>query len=292
MSGTETTNPQGKVLAAIDESTYTESVCRHAAWAATQLAAPLELVHVLDRDRDLRSPAVDLTGNLVLGTSEALLAELAELDEKRGRLAQERGRLLLEQGRNFASQGGVDATVRLRHGGLVDTLTALEDEVRLFVLGKRGENADFAKGHLGSQLERVARAASRPLLVAARGYRPLRRALIAFDGSDTTRKAVDIVASSPLFTGLELQLVMVADDDAEVAQLEWARQRLHQAGRPVEVARLAGNPDEVISERVDQAGIDLLVMGAYGRSRIRQLIVGSTTTAMLRSCRIPVLLVR
>lgn len=290
MSAIETSNPHGKVLAAIDESIYTESVCRHAAWAAMQLGAPLELVHVLDRD--LRSPAVDLTGNLVLGTSEALLAELAELDEKRARLAQERGRLLLEQARNFAAQGGADATARLRHGGLLDTLTALEDEVRLFVLGKRGENADFAKGHLGSQLERVARAASRPLLVASRAYRPMRRALIAFDGSDTTRKAVGMVASSPLFTGLDLHLVMVADDDAEIAQLEWARQQLHGAGRKVEAARLAGTPEETISERVEQAGIDLLVMGAYGRSRIRQLIVGSTTTAMLRSCRIPVLLVR
>src|SRR5690606_36116616 len=242
--------------------------------------------------RDLRSPAVDLTCDLVLGTSEALLAELAELDEKRARLAQERGRLLLEQARNFAAQGVADATTRLRPGGVLDALSALEDEVRLFVLGKRGENADFAKGHLGSQLERVSRAASRPLLVASRAYRPMRHALIAFDGSDTTRKAVGMVASSPLFTGLDLHLVMVADDDAEIAQLEWARQQLQGAGRKVEAARLGGTPEETISERVEQAGIDLLVMGAYGRSRIRQLIVGSTTTAMLRSCRIPVLLVR
>lgn len=41
-----------------------------------------------------------------------------------------------------------------------------------------------------------------------------------------------------------------------------------------------------------EAAVDLLVMGAYGHSRIRNLIVGSTTTAMLRSCQIPVLLLR
>jgi nucleotide-binding universal stress UspA family protein len=33
-------------------------------------------------------------------------------------------------------------------------------------------------------------------------------------------------------------------------------------------------------------------MGAYGHSRIRQLIVGSTTTTVLRTARIPVLLLR
>ncbi|WP_043711409.1 universal stress protein [Novilysobacter defluvii] len=286
-----TTNPHGKVLAAIDESAYTESVCRHAAWAAAKLDAPLELVHVLDRD--LRSPAVDLTGNLVLGTSEALLAELADLDERRGRLAQERGRLLLEQARNFAAKEGADATTLLRHGGLVDVLGEQEPGVRLFVLGKRGERDGFARGHLGSQLERVVRAARRPVLVAAGGFRPIRRALLAFDGSPTARKAVGVVAGSPLFDGLQLQLVMVAHGgEAEDGLLESARRELSGAGRDATAVRLSGDPEEVISEYVAEQGIDLLVMGAYGRSRIRQLIVGSTTTAMLRSASVPVLLVR
>jgi nucleotide-binding universal stress UspA family protein len=34
------------------------------------------------------------------------------------------------------------------------------------------------------------------------------------------------------------------------------------------------------------------LMGAYGHSHIRNLIIGSTTTAMIRSCKIPVLLFR
>ena len=290
MSEVPTINPQGKVLAAIDESAYTEGVCRYAAWAAAKMEAPLELLHVLDRD--LRSPAVDLTGNLVLGTSEALLAELADLDERRGRLAQERGRLLLEQARTFAARGGADATTTLRHGGLVEVLGEQEPDVRLFVLGKRGERDGFARGHLGSQLERVVRAARRPVLVASGGFRPVRRALLAFDGSPTSRKAVGIVATSPLFEGLELQLVMVAYDDSDAAQLEAARRELADAGRSVRAVRLSGDPEEVIGERIAEEGIDLLVMGAYGRSRIRQLIVGSTTTAMLRNARVPVLLVR
>ncbi len=38
--------------------------------------------------------------------------------------------------------------------------------------------------------------------------------------------------------------------------------------------------------------IHLLVMGAYGHSRIRQLMVGSTTTAMVRTSHVPVLMFR
>jgi nucleotide-binding universal stress UspA family protein len=34
------------------------------------------------------------------------------------------------------------------------------------------------------------------------------------------------------------------------------------------------------------------VMGAYGHSRIRQFIVGSTTTTLLRSSDVPVLILR
>lgn len=37
---------------------------------------------------------------------------------------------------------------------------------------------------------------------------------------------------------------------------------------------------------------DLLVMGAYGQSRISELFVGSTTTAMVRTGKVPVLLFR
>jgi nucleotide-binding universal stress UspA family protein len=36
----------------------------------------------------------------------------------------------------------------------------------------------------------------------------------------------------------------------------------------------------------------MLVMGAYGHSPLRTLIVGSTTTAMIRTVHVPVLLVR
>ncbi|WP_426148757.1 universal stress protein [Polaromonas sp. DSR2-3-2] len=38
--------------------------------------------------------------------------------------------------------------------------------------------------------------------------------------------------------------------------------------------------------------VDLLVIGAYGHSRVRQLIMGSTTTTLLRTSPVPVLVLR
>ena len=54
---------------------------------------------------------------------------------------------------------------------------------------------------------------------------------------------------------------------------------------------LGGVAEEAISDYVDRASIDLLLMGAYGHTRIRRFLIGSTTTEMLRRCRIPVLCV-
>ena len=280
----------GHVLAAIDTSVYTESVCHHAAWAAGRLGAPLEFVHVIDPVE--RAAPIDLSGSLGLGEQESLLSELSALDEKRATLSQQRGRLLLQQARQLAAGGGAeDIDVRLRYGGLVDTLIELEDDVRLFVVGKRGEHADFAKGHLGREVERLMREAHRPLLVASRKFHPVRRVLVAFDGSATTRKCVEMVAASPLFRGLEIHVLTVGDGEGSRG-LDWASGVLAAAGFTPVASIVPGDPEEAIAAHVREQRVDLLVMGAYGHSRIRRLIVGSTTTAMLRNCLVPVLLLR
>ena len=46
------------------------------------------------------------------------------------------------------------------------------------------------------------------------------------------------------------------------------------------------------NDALKSQGAALLVMGAYGHSRIRQLIVGSTTTTLLRVSELPVLILR
>lgn len=285
-------NAEGCVLAALDASPHAPGVAGLAGWAAARLGIELEFMHAIDRA--VGGGRSDLSGNLSLGSQEVLLAELAALDEQRSRLAQAHGRALLEQLRaEIRDNHGVDARVVQRHGGLVETLLDLEPHVRLFVIGSRGEHADTAKDHLGSNLERVIRAVHRPILVAPRAFQPIRSFLIAFDGSPTTRKCVEMVAASPLLRGLECHLLTVgADDDNRRAGLSWAEERLHEAGFTPRARIVEGAPDTVISTELKEHAIGLLVMGAYGNSRIRNLIVGSTTTQILRECQGPILLLR
>jgi len=96
-----------------------------------------------------------------------------------------------------------------------------------------------------------------------------------------------------LFKGLEIKLLMVGeDDDAHRAQLEEPVQLLRNAGLSVTAELVAGQPVDVISARAGSDDFDLLVMGAYGGGRLRSMFIGSTTTEMLISCRVPVLLFR
>ncbi|WGV24019.1 universal stress protein [Halotia branconii] len=53
-----------------------------------------------------------------------------------------------------------------------------------------------------------------------------------------------------------------------------------------------GNPEQEIANYVEAQNINLLIMGAYGHSRIRHLVIGSTTAQILRGSHIPVLLFR
>ena len=193
----------------------------------------------------------------------------------------------------LASAYGITARGRQRHGALVDVLLEAEPQVRLFVIGKRGEHADVAAGHLGSNLERVVRAVHRPVLVASRGFRPVQCFAIAFDGSPTTRRCVEMVCASPLLKGLDAHLLMAGNDDATHRDAaNWARAQLAAAGFAPALAIEPGRAAEVIARHVAAEHIDLLVMGAYGHSRIRTMIVGSTTTELLRTCTIPILLLR
>lgn len=281
------------IMALIDGSIYSQSVCDHAAWVAGRIDASVEVLHVLGR-RDASSAPVNLSGNLNVDARDSLLAELASLDAQKAKLGQKRGRVMLDEAKARLMEAGVaDVSVKLRNGDLIETVQEFESDAAVIVIGKRGEAADFAKLHLGSNLERVVRSSHKPVLVAARAFKPVSRFLIAFDGGSSAMKAVEHVAGSPIFAGLDCRLLTVGSDTADVrSRLDAAASVLEKAGYTVQTDIQPGQADKVISERVEADGIDLLVMGAYGHSRIRSLIIGSTTTEMIRSCKIPVMLFR
>jgi nucleotide-binding universal stress UspA family protein len=282
-----------KLTALVDGSTYAHSVCDHAAWIAQRADVSVELLHVLGR-REMSGSTSDLSGNIKLGARSALLAELSALDEQRAKLAQKRGWAILEDAKAILEKAGIeDISTRLRIGDLVETVAESEADASMLLVGKRGEAADFAKGHLGSNVERLARASHRPLFVASRAFRPIERVMVAHDGGDSIAKAIDHMATNSLLDGLNIHLLSVGVETKSASErLERDAARLAEAGHHPTTEIVSGQPETVFADRVEGGQVDLLVMGAYGHSRIRNLVIGSTTTTMLQSCKVPVLLFR
>ena len=282
-----------RIIALIDGSGYAQSVCDHAGWIASFGETSLMLLHVLGR-REAAADNADLSGSIGLGARSTLLEELAELDGQKARLVNKRGRAILEDAQDRAeNMGAGNITSMLRHGQLVATVEELEDEADLIVIGKRGEQSHLNMEHLGSNLERVVRASKKPVLVASRAFKPVKKILIAFDGGSSAIKAVEHIVRSEMFTGLEILLIQVGSEvNLNCKPLWGAVAALREAGFNADSEVISGQPDSVISELIEKDDFDLLVMGAYGHSRIRNLIIGSTTTQMIGSCKVPIMLFR
>ena len=274
------------ILACVDGSVYSHSVSDHAAWAAARLGASVELMQVLGR-REASSE--DRSGRIIAGARRQLLEELAALDAERAKLMMKQARLGLDEAAARIAEQNLQANVTLRHGDLLEALAERESDAELIVVGKRGEAADFAKLHLGSNLERILRGATRPVLVSSRAFKPINRFMIAFDGRPSAMKAVDAVSRSPLFAGLEGVIVTAGGPSAE---LNAAAAQLAAGGLNVTAKTLSGPVNSAIPEAVKQEGVDLLIMGAYGHSRLRTLVIGSTTSEMIRGNLIPVMVYR
>ncbi|KPF86582.1 hypothetical protein IP70_08775 [alpha proteobacterium AAP38] len=133
----------------------------------------------------------------------------------------------------------------------------------------------------------------RPLLVASEQTPVVlgRRVAIAWNGR--TQSARALALAMPLLTGADAVHVLGVDTmrtDAEEAApvvdyLAW-----HNV--PAQYHKLSGTGSvaQQLQDACADVGADLLVMGGYGHSRLRELILGGVTRAMLNQTTLPLLL--
>jgi len=286
------TQQSGQVFACIDGSRSSVAVTDYAIWASQALNAKLIFLHAINNPH---APVqTDLSGTTGLGMREKLLEQLVELEEQRGKLERERGRAILADVIARAREKGVENPGELlRNGKIVDVIMELEPQARLLVLGKQGKDGDMVARHVGSHLESILRLIHKPVLVTPLKFKQPESFLIAYDGSPTAYKLVERVSQSPFLKGLPVHILMVGNDtQANWEKLHAAKTELGKNGFETYVAIRPGKVDEAISLYVEEKGIDLLAMGAYGHSRIRQLVLGSTTTKMIMKAAVPLLVLR
>ena len=286
------------ILLCSDGSAFAEGIYRYGAWFANQFQAQTQVLFVTD----VRSQKVVSTGNfsgsIGLGASEQLLNELVNLEHERAKLNNQRARLILKNADQVLKAEGLsDVELINQTGFLVDCFHDFEAGADMVVLGKRGEAAEFASGHLGANIDRIVRSSTKPCLVTPQTFAPIERLLVAYDGSPTGKRILNfLVDNADGFKDIEIHLLTVAKSDSDTErseQLAKAKDKLQQSVGHTLIASLStGDPEQVIANYVEQHQISLLVMGAYGHRRIRHLVIGSTTVQLLRSTKIPMLLFR
>jgi nucleotide-binding universal stress UspA family protein len=147
--------------------------------------------------------------------------------------------------------------------------------------------------------EQVTLASGRPILVVpyAGNFPNLgRRVVIGWNASREAARAVN--DAMPLLTAAEIVSILTIDPregPRAHGELPGADISLHLAhhGVKAEIERTVSADlpvGEVLLSRAADLGADLLVMGAYGHSRARELLLGGATRSLLRSMTLPVLM--
>ncbi|WPJ96493.1 universal stress protein [Coraliomargarita algicola] len=279
------------ILICTDGSSYSHEACLYGAWLSQQTQAAISVLYVTDL-RQFEIPAVaDFSGSLGIQPFEGMISQMHEVEEIKADFVQEHALKTLKD-------AGVDESqITFHHetGLLVEVMSDYADVADLVLLGKRGENVNFATEHLGSMLERVLRSVEQPCLVTNRQFKPISEVAIAYDGGTSCQKALDYIAANEPFRSMDLHLIVCVEGHKEeeaTQRLQDAESKLQAAGLFPQCQILNGEVETAIANYVEQTKIDLLLLGAYGHSRIRELLIGSTTTELLRRCRVPVLCFR
>jgi nucleotide-binding universal stress UspA family protein len=136
----------------------------------------------------------------------------------------------------------------------------------------------------------------RPVLVVPyiqKGALKLDRVLVCWNGSRNAARAVGD-AMPFLHRAKAVEVLIVTGEGSTGGEIPGADigEHLARHGLQVEVERIAskGEVTNMILSHAADAGADLIVMGGYGHSRLREFILGGVTRGILRTMTVPVLM--
>jgi len=281
------------ILAALDGSESGRSAGKYAAHLALRMDAGLEALNVIDA-RSLEGPTLrDFTMHLGLEPFETYTQALREVLETQARE-------VISRFKEDAAELGLPEshiTPVIEIGIIAETICTRALKADLVVMGQHGEHRTFSGGLLGSASEQIVRRAARPVMVCPPTFAPIQRPLLAYDGSEPADNALHLANdfASQLGTGLAVLIAVDGEQMTEEhahAVRSRAEDYLAHCCLETEITLVEGHAEEQIIEHAAKEAYDLIIMGAFGRGRIRELIVGSTTEYVMRKSTVPVMLTR
>ena len=265
-----------RILVPTDGSECSESAVSHAIALARIFKASVTGLSVVDAKLLMGPFLHDLAASIGFG----------DLDSYRPRVRQtlvDKANAALDFVEESCRAAEVPCERALAEGKVVGEIVERARFVDLLVMGKEGQHAELTDTVLGSTVEAVVRRTNRPVLLAPAQFVPIRTALAAYDGSAYAFDALRALADMAKSMDLVIHLLAVADTvDKARNVLGRAEAYLRDCDLEAQCIARAGHAEEVIATAAKDCGADLIAMGAYGHSRIRELIVGSTTEHIMR----------
>ncbi len=278
-----------KILSAIDTSEHAATVMEYSCFIAPALNARVTGMCVIETKK--------IEGPLLRDYLSTVGLD-AGLDYKGTvkRFLQMKSEELLERFRAECAAREIEFDAVIDEGIVTRSIASHAESVDLVILGRRGEHAEWHASPLGGAVEGVIRSTPQPVLITPRKFRPIRRAMIAYDGSAFAKDAFELAARIHRATRLE-GIVVTAQperDEDELARVEAeVRELCTKHESPFRFEAREGDAAQVIPKAARELEVDLVVMGAYGHSKIREMILGSTTQQVLLSTTdVPLLLRR
>ena len=276
------------ILVCTDGSEFGDTACEYGINLALQLKAGLAGLHVLD-SRMLEGPLLaDISGWLGAQPFGAQLQQFRELMEQKGAA-------VIAAFDKLSEEKGVLFEGHVKMGHPAQVILAEEASAELVIMGQNGEHAEWSGDMIGSTVERVVRHSLKPCLVTPLKYQPVTKILTAFDGSPHASRALHEAIELALALSVPLVILVVAENfdltnAREIAENGMKLARAHECAAAHLVVE--GQPEQLILTKAEELGCNLIVVGAYGHNRIRELVLGSTTTSLITETHLPLMLVR
>ena len=255
---------------------------------ARRLGAFVDVLHVRPNPQD----AIPMVAGGWAGPISAPVMELAE--KEIAEHAQKAERLYEEACRKArVSTSGSNAGARfLSLAGRGPDVVPVRGRVADLILFGRAPEAVEAEWRL--TLEAALMGSGRPMLLLPAELRPQigQSVAVAWNGSMEAARAASAALPILAKAGRVLLLAGEKDEAIEPSLLDladWLDR--HRVSAEIQHVDLEGWPvgEQLVDEAV-KAGADLLVMGAYGRSRMRETIFGGATRSVLNESALPVLM--
>jgi len=233
-----------------------------------------------------------LTGLHVLEVNLLQGPLLADISGAVGTALNEKADFVIDAFRKRCLAAGVPPEIKKVTGKIDDAISEEGRNADLILMAKKGEHFHFQEGMFpGSVTENVIRNSGKPVMITPDRFHEIESMAVAYDGSSSAAKALAFSLKLSHQAAWPLTAVIISSDLEKAALLSAEIEETAQAQETeCEVIILSGEESEEILNFIKEGAVELMAMGAYGNNRLRELLLGSTTSRVVQNSPIPVLL--